>query len=204
MTRLVTDYLDISAEKFPNKVAFADEQREITFSQVKNEAQKIAMGIIELGLFKKPVAIFLDKSVECINAFMGTAYSGNFYTPIDTKMPLSRIGKIMTTLEPAVIITDQKHKAACKEFAGDKTVLVYEELMDNTIDNVLLENSKDKIIDSDILYVLFTSGSTGNPKGVIIGHRSVIDYTEWVTETFAIDDKHIFGNQAPFYFDGSL
>ena len=52
--------------------------------------------------------------------------------------------------------------------------------------------------------MLFTSGSTGVPKGVSICHRSVIDYIDWVTETFNITQKDTFGNQAPFYFDNSI
>ena len=52
--------------------------------------------------------------------------------------------------------------------------------------------------------VLFTSGSTGIPKGVSIAHRSVIDYIDWVTETFSVSQDDIFGNQAPFYFDNSI
>lgn len=76
--------------------------------------------------------------------------------------------------------------------------------MTSNIDGLLLKQVTECIIDADVLYVLFTSGSTGVPKGVIISHKSVIDYTEWVTETFKIDDQHIFGNQAPFYFDNSV
>lgn len=64
--------------------------------------------------------------------------------------------------------------------------------------------AENRIIDTDILYVLFTSGSTGIPKGVIITHRSVIDYTEWVGETFLFDQDTVIGNQAPFYFDNSV
>ena len=63
--------------------------------------------------------------------------------------------------------------------------------MTSNIDGLLLKQVTECIIDADVLYVLFTSGSTGVPKGVIISHKSVIDYTEWVTETFKIDDQHI-------------
>ncbi len=67
-----------------------------------------------------------------------------------------------------------------------------------------LNLTQKKIVDTDLLYVLFTSGSTGVPKGVSICHRSVIDYIDWVTETFNITQKDTFGNQAPFYFDNSI
>lgn len=206
MINLVTDYLDIISKKFFNKVAFSDKNREMTFGEVYNEANAIAMQFIKENIFKRPVAIFLDKSVECITAFMGVAYSGNFYSPIDVNMPLVRINKILEILEPEVIITDQNHLSYLKENIKNKNfkVYIYEELINNKIDIDKIDRVKKQIIDTDILYVLFTSGSTGIPKGVIISHRSVIDYTEWVTETFKIDENHIFGNQAPFYFDNSV
>src|SRR5574344_913125 len=109
MVRIVTDYLDESAARYPEKIAFSDQRRDISFGQVKIEAQHIASFLIGQKLFKKPVAIYLDKSVECLVSFMGAAYSGNFYTPIDTSMPSSRIEKIADTLCPSVIITDNAH-----------------------------------------------------------------------------------------------
>lgn len=205
--RLVTDYLDLSAKKYPDKVAFADSAREITFSEVKSESQKIAALLAKKKLFKKPVVIYLDKSVEVLVSFMGAAYSGNFYTPIDTGMPSSRIEKIMETLSPSVIITNEAHKAAAFEFKGKAEILLYSEIQKNGFsddDRNLLESVKSKILDTDILYVLFTSGSTGTPKGVIISQKSCIDYSEWVTKTFDISSETVFGEQAPFYFDNSI
>ncbi len=84
-----------------------------------------------------------------------------------------------------------------------KTLLISELLQGDVNWNRLAEISN-KISSMDVLYVLFTSGSTGIPKGVTIGQRSVMDYTEWVTDTFGVNEHTVLGNQAPFYFDNSV
>ncbi len=106
-TTLVTDYLDETAKRFPDKIAFVDECRKITFKDLREEALRVAGALSEQGLFKRPIVVFMGKSVECIVAFLGVAYSGNFYTPIDTEMPSSRIEKVMETLQPQQIITNR-------------------------------------------------------------------------------------------------
>ncbi len=66
------------------------------------------------------------------------------------------------------------------------------------------DEAREKVLDTDPAYMIFTSGSTGFPKGIVISHRSVIDFTEWMSETFEFCEDDIFGNQAPFYFDLSV
>lgn len=200
MTRLVTDYLDKAVERFPDKTAFVDERREMTFRDVYEEAERIAVSLVKRNYFKKPVAVFLDKQVECIPAFMGVAYSGNFYAVLDTKMPAARLEKIMHTLEPQAVITDLAHAEMAKGFSGNSEILLYEELMEEQPDHELVETAKERIVDTDVLYVLFTSGSTGSPKGVILPHRAVVSYIEWGAETFDFSEETILGNQTPFYF----
>ena len=95
MTRLVTDYLDKSSNNFPNKVAFADTKRAITFHDLQVESKKIGTSLLLNHYQKKPIAIYLDKSVECLCSFMGVAYSGNYYTDIDVSMPIERVIKII-------------------------------------------------------------------------------------------------------------
>lgn len=82
--------------------------------------------------------------------------------------------------------------------------MLFEEAAHSAVDQEAIDAARSRGIDTDLLYVLFTSGSTGVPKGVTISHRSVIDYIDWVTETFQITEKDSFGNQAPFYFDNSI
>lgn len=200
----VTEYLENSAEKYTDKVAIVDSKRKITYGELREEARHIGMGIISSGAVKKPVAVYLDKSVECIAAFLGAVYSGNFYSPLDTDMPASRIEKIMNTLQPEVIITDEVHRDAAEQFAGASKILVYEELQKLAVDTATIEKTVDKVVDTDILYVLFTSGSTGTPKGVIVSERSLIDFTEWCTDYLGVDETYILGNQTPFYFSMSV
>ena len=202
--RVITDYLDISAQKCPDKLSFVDINRGLTFKQLRHESLQIATSLITKRYFKKPVAVFLEQSVECISSFMGIAYAGDFYTLIDTKMPQARIEKIISTLNPSAIITDSSHKDEALAFAENAEVLVYSDLMQTEADEDVVYKTVNKIVDTDVIYVLFTSGSTGVPKGVTIGHRSLIDFTEWTTNAFDINCNDIFGNQVPFFFDHSL
>lgn len=204
MIRNVTEYLDAAAEKCPDKMAFDDGRRALSFRRLREETDHVAAALIALGIRKQPVAVFLDRSVECIPAFMGAAKSGNFYSPIDTAMPAGRIGKIMDTLQPAVVITDEAHQELARSFAGQSQVLLYERLQQSEIRPAELRQAAEAVLDADLLYVLFTSGSTGTPKGVMISQRGVIDFTEWAAERFGVDDTYIFGMQAPFYFSGHI
>ena len=200
----VTYWLDETAGRLPDKTAFADEHKEITFGQLRKQAMALATHMIGKNLFKKPVVIYLEKGVDVLVSFMGAAYSCNFYSPIDVDMPASRVNKILEVLQPSLVVTSRELQPVFEQFDYKGDYLLFEEAIDGAVDEKAIEAVRGKGIDTDLLYVLFTSGSTGVPKGVTINHRSVIDYIDWVTETFEITQEDTFGNQAPFYFDNSI
>ena len=204
MPRIITEYLDRIVEQLPEKTALVDTTGTMDFQTFRDRARRIATELVKRGIFHRPVAVFLEQSAASVVSFLGVAYAGDFYTVIDTKMPASRREKILQTLQPAAIVTDAKHRERIVADAGGADVFLYEDLLQDAPDDTLLDRAAGQISAKDILYVLFTSGSTGTPKGVVIGQQSVMDYTEWVTETFAVDEHDVIGNQAPFYFDNSV
>lgn len=202
MIRNVIEYLQQSAEAYPNKTAFVDEKSSITYAELNRKAKNLAALINVHCNGKKncPIAVYMEKSVDCITAFMGVAYSGNFYSPLDVKSPSERVKKIVDTLQPIAVVYDGNLTDAF----GPSVVKINFCNAANYEPAGIAADAFSSVLDVDPLYVMFTSGSTGQPKGVVINHRSVIDYTEWLKSKFNFTNETIFGNQAPFYFDNSI
>ncbi len=201
----VTQWLDETARVYENKAALVDENGQVTFGQWRKMAQAIAAKVLQIQPESgKPVAVYMEKSTGVLVCFAGIAYAGDFYSPIDVTMPSSRVQKILEILEPEIIITTRELQAGLAEFGYDGEVIIYDDVTPAPDDEANVAKATAQILDTDLLYVLFTSGSTGVPKGVGIRHRSVIDYTDWVTSQFEVTSEDAFGNQAPFYFDNSI
>ncbi len=202
MRTTVLSYLEESAEKYPQKTAFFDEKNGITFSELKDQAVRLAWHIKEeISGRRNPVLIYLPKDISSIVAFMGTLYSGNFYTPTDIRFPAEKVISVMDALKPTTVLVNNQTKEKFLKFAADRNVTL---INIDEVDPKEHPESKeliDAILDVDPVYVFFTSGSTGVPKGVIINNHNVIDYIDWAVSALPISDKTIMGSQSPFYFD---
>jgi amino acid adenylation domain-containing protein len=206
----ITDYLDATAAKFPDKIAFSDGNCDcaansasektsktrlcrscMTFNQLRDTARRIAGELLRRGITRQPVAVFMEKSPRAIAANFAAVYSGNFYVSLDREMPVFRVEKILESLAPPVVIRDEDFDTLC---AG--------EIAES--DEAALAAVRERAIDIDPIYVVFTSGSSGTPKGVTACHRSVIDYIEQLSAVLRVDESTVFGNQAPLYVDACL
>lgn len=200
----ILEYLENIVDIYPNKVCYANESEEFAFRQVYNDARSIGTFLNISGHYKKPVVVFMKKHPKMIIAFLGVVYSGNYYVPIDEEMPPHRIEMIFKNLSPEAVICDESTKDLVRTFNYDKNVYLYDELAETAPDNSILQQIADRVIDTDPVYIVFTSGSTGVPKGVVACHRSVIDYIESFSEVLKINSNTVFGNQTPLYVDASL
>lgn len=200
----VLEYLEHTVKRVPDKIAFANEEMGLTFSAVFHDSRAIGSYLSEGGYYNEPVIVFMKKHPKTIAAFFGCVYGGCYYVPIDDEMPRFRIDLIFDNLKPRVMICDDATKEIAKDFKFDGEMLVYDEVIATEINEEALFKIRDRQLDTDPIYIVFTSGSTGIPKGVVACHRSVIDYIENLSDVLEFNEDTVFANQTPLYFDACL
>lgn len=200
----ILEYLEATVKKLPDKIAFADMETQLTFQEVYDRARGCASQLLQVCINREPVIVYMKKSPCTVTAFLGVIYAGGYYVPIDEEMPRHRIEMILENTQAEYMICDETtiEKAGQLNFTG--IILSYEEIIGGKIQSEKLWEVRENCLDMDPVYVLFTSGSTGVPKGVVGYHRGVIDYIETLSEVLQFGEENIFANQTPFYVDACM
>ena len=200
----ILEYLERSAQLYPEKPALVDERQSITFTQALEDSRRVGSSLA-LSLAKgQPVAVYMEKSVKNLCAFWGIVYAGGFYVSFNTQLPTSRLQQMQSVLQAPFVITDEEHRAALEEVFPPHRILLYQDLVKSAVDRALLAQIRQRHVDTAPLYANFTSGSTGVPKAVVVGHRSTLDFIDHFCPIFSITQKDVIANQAPFDFDVSV
>ena len=200
----ILQYLEVTAPRLPQKIAYADGTDHITFDELYCSARSIGSGLLAHGYSKEPIAILMEKHPRVPAAFYGAVYAGCFYVPLDSAMPRHRMEVILEQVGARVIVVDAKNQRVAEKLQFSGEILLYDQLAGHPINEAGLQKVRARQLDVDPIYIVFTSGSTGIPKGVSACHRSVIDYVEALSDCLEFSEDSVFANQTPLFFDAPL
>ncbi len=165
------------------KLALSGSDKDLTWAEFKEAVQKQIDKILEFGLPQgHPVVIYGHKEVKFVVSIVACMSLKMPYIPVDTIYPRKRLGKIIEITNSALLIDLEKNQI---QFNKNNKYISYDR-------------------DDQIIYIMFTSGSTGEPKGVQITKSAILDFKEWLANDFKFNDKNIFMNQPFFSFDVSV
>ena len=201
----VLEWLENKTEQEKKRIAFMDPKDEISFEELEQKAKCIGTYISYMCDVRSAVGFYMEKNIDAVCGMFGAVYGGCLYSFLDTRQPESRMHQIISVLQPALILTDEEHlEEAHKLFPEIRVEVIADILFEKKMDQERLDVIREQALDMDPLYVNFTSGSTGVPKGVTVCHRNVIDFIEVFVKTTGIQQSDVLGNQAPFDFDVSV
>jgi amino acid adenylation domain-containing protein len=217
MRYLIGHLLERSAQAAPDAAAVVDRNRSITYGELDAGANRIANLLAEIGVDRgERIAIYLDKSIESIISIYGVLKAGAAYVPLDPHAPPARLGYIVRDAGARVILTGIEKRSAwetIRDAASElrSMVVLNSDQADPPPGMDALGASelagfddtppRQKAVDCDLAYILYTSGSTGAPKGVMLTHRNCLAFVEWAAEEFSVSAADRLSSHAPLHFD---
>jgi amino acid adenylation domain-containing protein len=212
---LLTQAVDKWARETPKSEAVRFNSEGLTYAELSKRSNQLARALLDCGLKRTDrVGIYMNKSLNSAIAIYGIMKAGGAYVPLDPFAPTERIRFVINDCDIHVLIsTDAKIEAMTEMEAagwGIKNVIGLSkgaplESATQSWDEVGRSYDGDalklELVEQDLAYILYTSGSTGVPKGIMHTHRSGLSFAEWGAATYALDQSDRLSNHAPLHFD---
>lgn len=218
----LVDLVAKGAEISPSKLAVISNDAALTFAELIDGAKRIGTSLCDAGVGRGDrVGIWMDKTPACMQAVLGAMFAGAAYVPLDPRAPwrrcrailedcdvsamaadgprLPNLNSLVEGVHPRLVIIDGGGALEGENrLPADSRVEYLAEILEKPAGDLPTPEP------GDVAYILYTSGSTGSPKGVVHTHRSGLAFVQWVRKTYGITADDVFSNHAPFHFDLSI
>ncbi|MCM3538297.1 non-ribosomal peptide synthetase [Priestia endophytica] len=199
---MIQTVFEKQVKKTPEAIAVIYENEQMTYKELDERANQLAHYLQKRGVGPDSlVGVYMERSTQMMVALLGILKSGGAYVPLDPTYPESRLRYILEDASIEVLVTQEK----LKNLGISQRI----ETICMNQDGTAIEKEESTVCTSSVTgrnlaYVMYTSGSTGNPKGVMIEHHSVINYLEWMQHQYPLSEKDVILQKTPFSFDVSV
>jgi amino acid adenylation domain-containing protein len=212
---LIPHAIEESAERFPEKEAFRFCETAVTYAELVRRANLLARALVDQGVQRGDrVGIFMHKSLECAVAIYGILQAGAAYVPLDPGAPPVRLQYMMRDCGIRVLVAQEEKRSTIAQLAAGTDlqcciglrgegalplrVLTWEDVA--TFPAI---RPPGNCMQDDLAYVMYTSGSTGDPKGMMHTHGSGLSYAQMAAKVYDVQPEDRLSNHSPLHFDMS-
>jgi amino acid adenylation domain-containing protein len=223
MAYLLPQLLTQSAAREPEREAAVFQDQRLTYAELDARSTRLARLLAAQGVRRGDrVGLYLQKSLPSIVGIYAILKLGAAYVPIDPGAPTPRMGYILRNCGVRCLITSSDRLGRLRQAFATDNPLETLVLADwdasreangpagarlvpwGAADGESAEPLPLDAIDTDLAYILYTSGSTGEPKGVMLSHRNALTFVDWAAARFAVTPGDRLSNHAPLHFDLSI
>ncbi|NOQ64683.1 MAG: AMP-binding protein [Methyloprofundus sp.] len=181
----------------PDNIAFVEEDLSLTYAEFQTQIHKISTALKNKQIQTQCIAIALDRGILAASCIYSVLYAGGIYLPLDMKTPATRLSFIINDAQPAFIIG-----------LGEPPTWLENSALWLDINELLQSDaqilSPVPVQTDSLAAILYTSGSTGNPKGIALSHQALSNFSTWASQTFELNPQDRIASLAPFHFDLSI
>ncbi len=222
---LLNEFLEKSADLYPHKVALVCRNQKLTYVEINNAANSLSNALKAEGFLGQDRAVvYLDNSLESVVSLFGILKSGGVFVIVDPQVKTKKLEYLLENCKARVLITDTEHFRNVSEVASGlrnlKTIILTDYEKEPTINELifgpkllsyqtLLEefpatHTMPSCIDIDLASLIYTSGSSGNPKGVMLTHLNMVSAATSIIQYLENTSDDIILDALPLAFDYGL
>lgn len=196
MVSNILETLEKTVTWLPEKTAFRDEKNCLTFRRLYEQSRAIGSFLLSRRLIRQPVVVFMKRSTGAVAAFFGTIYGGCYCIPMEEDTPPMQMERILSRVQPKMILCDERTAPSLSGTAWAEQCVMISAAVKAGTDEAALAQVRRNQTDADPVCVLFTSGSSGEPKGIPVSHRVLLNAAEYLGAVLRCSSNTSFGSLA--------